>query len=433
LVSFALGTDTAGSGRVPAGFCNLVGVKPTPGLVSTRGVVPACRTLDCVSIFALCCGDGAVLLERLEGFDGADPYARRAGDPLGPLRRVGVPRAEQLVFDGDADYGRLYAAACRRLEALEVELRPVDFGPLFEAAALLYDGPWVSERYLAAQELIERDPDALLPVTRSIIERGRAVTGPAAFAGLYRLQALRRRAEAIFAEVDALVVPTAPTIWTAAEVAEDPIGRNTALGTYTNFVNLLDLAALAVPAGFRRDGLPFGITLIGPAFADRALLELGGRCHAAAGLRLGAGTAPVPAPAPVAGAAGRVSVAVCGAHMQGLPLNHELTGRGGRLVARTRTAPYYRLYALPGGPPQRPGLLRPADGAAIEVEVWELPLAAFGGLVAGVPPPLAMGTVTLADGQQVKGFVCEPYATPDAADITRFGGWRRFIAGAAAD
>ena len=429
LVSFALGTDTAGSGRVPAGFCNLVGVKPTPGLVSTRGVVPACRSLDCVSIFALCCDDGGAVLDVVADFDPADPFARRAGAPAGPLRRLGVPRPEQLAFSGDADYARLYGEACRRLEALAIELRPVDFGPLLEAAALLYHGPWIAERYLAARDLLEDAPAALLPVTRSIIERGRDVTGAETFAGLYRLQALRRQAETMFAEVDGLVVPTAPTIWTEDEVADDPVGRNSLLGTYTNFVNLLDLAALAVPSGRRRDDLPFGITLIGPAFADRALLDLAGRYHATTGLGLGTGRVPVPAPRAAPPRPERARIAVCGAHMEGLALNHELTDRGGRLVARTRTAACYRLYALPGGPPQRPGLVRGADGAAIEVEVWELPLAAFGSLVQSVPAPLAIGTLTLADGRAVKGFVCEAHAAAGADDITRFGGWRRFLAG----
>jgi allophanate hydrolase len=432
LVSFALGTDTAGSGRVPAGFCNLVGVKPTRGLVSTRGVVPACRSLDCVSIFALCCDDGAVVLDVLAGFDPADPYSREAGQAPGPLRRLGMPQAAQLAFHGDDGYARLFDEACARLEAQGVALRPVDFGPLFEAAALLYQGPWIAERYLAAQALLEQDPPALLPVIREVVGRGRAVGGAEVFAGLHRLQALRRHLEALLVEVDGLVVPTAPSIWTQAEVADDPIGRNAVLGTYTNFVNLLDLAALAVPAGWRADGLPFGITLIEPAFAEAALLELGGRFHAASGLRLGGSATPVPAPAPAATRAPeRIAIAVCGAHMTGLPLNPELTRRGGRLVARTRTAPCYRLYALPGGRPQRPGLMRDAGGAAIEVELWELPLASFGSFVAGVPAPLAIGTLTLVDGRDVKGFLCEAHAAAGATDITPLGGWRQFLMGQA--
>ena len=426
LASFALGTDTAGSGRVPAGFCNLVGVKPTRGLVSTRGVVPACRSLDCVSVFALCCDDGAAILDVIDGFDPQDPFARRHGAASGPIRRLGVPRAEQLQFCGDRDYARLFDQALERFDGVGVEVRAVDFGPLFEAAALLYDGPWVAERWLAAQDLIERDPGALLPVTRSIIERGRDIGAADAFAGLYRLAALRQEAEAILAEVDGLVVPTAPTIWTQAEVADDPIGRNSALGTYTNFVNLLDLAALAVPSGFRADGLPFGVTLIGPAFSDRALLDLGGRLHM--GLRMGAGQVPAPAPRPLPEERGRVRLAVCGAHMEGLPLNGELVARGGRLAARTRTAPCYRMYALPGGPPSRPGLVRDDGGSAIEVEVWDLPVEALGSLMQKVPAPLSIGTLALEDGTQVKGFLAEAHAVRDALEITSLGGWRRFLA-----
>jgi allophanate hydrolase len=364
----------------------------------------------------------------VEGFDPGDPFSRPGGDPPGPIRRLGIPRPEPLVFSGDHDHARLLVEACDRLETLGVEVLPVDFGPLFEAAALLYDGPWVTERYLAVQDLIERDPGALLPVTRSIIEGGRAITGTETFAALYRLKALRRQAEAIFDQVDGLVVPTTPTIWTHAEVADDPIGRNNALGTYTNFVNLLDLAALAVPSGFRPDGLPFGITLIGRTFADQSLLDLGGRFHAATGACLGTSAMPVPGPGPSRREPGRVRLAVCGAHMEGLPLNHELAGRRGRLVARTRTTPCYRLYALPGDPHRRPGLVRSADGAAIEVEVWDLPLAAFGSFVQDVPAPLAIGTLTLEDGSMVKGFLAETHATRDAHDITSFGSWRRFLA-----
>jgi allophanate hydrolase len=427
LVSFALGTDTAGSGRVPASFCNLVGVKPTRGLVSTRGVVPACRSLDCVSIFALCCNDGAAILDLIEGFDRADPFSRPAGEAPAPMLRVGVPADEQLVLH-HRDDRRLFARACARLERLGIELSPIDFGPLFETASLLYEGPWVAERYLAVQELIEQDPDALLPVTRNIIERGREITAAETFAGFYRLAELRRAAEAIFDQVDGLVVPTAPTVWTRDEVAADPVRRNSLLGTYTNFVNLLDLAALAVPAGFRQGGLPFGITLIGRAFSDRALLDLGGRLHAGAGHRFGTSTLPVPEYRPIWRQPGRVCIAVCGAHMQGMPLNHELTERQGRLLARTRTAPCYRLYVLPGNPPQRPGLVRCEDGAAIEVEVWDLPLASLDSLVQSVPAPLAIATLTLVDGSAVQGFVAEAHATHDALDITHLGGWRQYLA-----
>jgi len=265
----------------------------------------------------------------IEGFDSGDPFSRPKGDTAEPIGCLGIPRPEQLSFSGDDDYAHLFVEACDRLKALGVEIRPVDFGPLFEAAALLYDGPWVTERYLAIHDLIDRDPGALLPVTRSIIESGRAVTGTETFAALYRLKALRRQAEAIFDQVDGLVVPTAPTIWTQAEVADDPIGRNKALGTYTNFVNLLDLAALAVPSGFRRDGLPFGITLIGTAFADRSLLDLGERFHAATGLAVGTSASPVPNPRPSRREPGRVRLAVCGAHMEGLALNAERSSSGG--------------------------------------------------------------------------------------------------------
>jgi allophanate hydrolase len=431
LASFALGTDTAGSGRVPAAFNNLLGVKPTRGLLGTSGVVPACRSLDCVSVFALDSNDAAAVMTVAAADDPRDPYAREArpGPPARGHFRFGSPRAEQLEFFGDDEAARLYQEALKRLVGLGGEPVTIDLQPFLEAARLLYHGPWIAERYVAVEAFIERHGEAMLPVTRQIIAAGRSIGAVDAFKGLQRLQALRRDADEILQTVDFVVTPTAGTIYTIDAVNIDPVTLNSRLGYYTNFMNLLDCAAVAVPAGFRADGLPFGVTLFAPAFHDAALLAYAARLHHAGGLALGATGRPVPAPPDAAAHDELIRLVVCGAHLQGLPLNHQLTKRGARLIAATRTASRYRLYALAGGPPRRPGLVRVASGGkAIEVEVWELPLAALGGFVAGIPAPLGIGTVELEDGAWHKGFICEPCALEEAVDITACGGWRAWLA-----
>jgi len=431
LASFALGTDTAGSGRVPAAFNNLIGIKPTRGLLSSAGVVPACRSLDCMSVFALDCADAAAVMAVAGGFDARDPYAREArpGPPAQARFRFGLPREEQLEFFGDAAAAELYHASLERLVQLGGAPVFIDLEPFLEAARLLYQGPWLAERYTAVEAFIESHGEAMLPVTREIIAAGRALGAVEAFKGLHRLKALRRAADNILGSVDFVVTPTAGTIYTLEAVNREPVTLNSRLGYYTNFMNLLDCAAVAVPAGFRADGLPFGVTLFAPAFHDAALLAYAARLHHAGGLALGATGRPVPAPPDAAAHDERIRLVVCGAHLQGLPLNHQLTTRGARLVAATRTASRYRLYALAGGPPQRPGLVRAvAGGAAIEVEVWELPLAELGGFVAGIPAPLGIGTVELEDGTWHKGFICEPCALEEAVDITACGGWRAWLA-----
>ena len=433
LVSFALGTDTAGSGRVPAAFNNLVGLKPTRGLLSTNGVVPACRTLDCVSVFALTTTDAAAVLDVVAGFDTTDPYSRpaSAGRARVPAQfRFGVPKATQLEFFGNREYATLFDTAVAQLQALGGECVEIDFTPFLEAARLLYEGPWLAERYVALRDFIERQPEALHPVTRAVIEKGRVALAVDAFAAMYRLAELRRAVEPVLESVDVIVTPTAGTIYRIAELEADPLRPNSELGYYTNFMNLLDLAAVAVPAGFLPDGLPFGVTLCADAFSDRALLDIAARFESAQALPLGATGCPRPTTAVVGGLpAGYVAVAVCGAHLSGLALNHQLTERGGFLLEATRTAPLYRFYALPGGPPYRPGLVRVRDaGAAIAVELWALPLEHYGSFVAGIPAPLGISSVQLADGRSVQGFVCEAYALAGAEDITAHGDWRRYLA-----
>lgn len=436
-VSFALGTDTAGSGRVPAGFNNIVGLKPSRGRLSTYGVVPACRSLDCVSMFALTNDDAECVLRAAEAFDDHDEYSRdfslttepacRAAD--GTVR-IGVPRASQLEFFGDEGYAAAFVDAIDRVRALGWQVVEIDFAPFADAARLLYDGPWLAERYVALEQFLFDHADAFHPVTRAIVQRGADGSAAQAFAAQYRLKQLERRTQAAWNEIDVLMVPTAPSIYSIADVEADPVALNSRLGTYTNFVNLLDLAAVAVPVGFRSDGMPFGITLIGPCAADRTLLRYADRVHRASVERLGATRFAFPPPnEPATLPRGHVAVVVCGAHMNGLPLNHQLTDRRAVLVRATRTAPTYRFYALPGGPPKRPGLVRVKEGGSpIDVEVWAVPQHAFGSFVDGIPSPLGIGKIELEDGSLVSGFLCEPIAIEGAEEITALGSWRTYVA-----
>jgi allophanate hydrolase len=435
LASFALGTDTAGSGRVPAAFNNLIGYKPSLGTLSMRGVVPACRTLDTVSIFALTAGDADQVRAVVARTDVEDPWSRalprapRAGFGQRADFHVAVPGRAQLEFFGNTEYAHLFELAVQRLRDLGGEIHEVDIAPLLEAARLLYAGPWVAERYLATESLLNVDPGAMLAVTRQIIEGGAAPRATDAFRAWYRLQSLKHAAQPLWETMDVLLLPTAGTHYRIAEIEADPIALNSNLGRYTNFVNLMDLAAVAVPAGFTSAGLPFGISLIAPAGSDPDLLALAARAQRAAVDR--AGIMPLP-PASVAASmtqVGFVDVMVCGAHMSGLPLNAQLTERGAWRLAVTRTAPIYRCYALPGGPPLRPGLVQVAEnGVAIDVEVWRMPVEQFGSFVAGIPAPLGIGKVRLADGSLVCGFICESLGVNGARDISDFGGWRQYLA-----
>ncbi len=437
LAPLALGTDTAGSGRVPAAFANIVGLKPSRGLVSAAGVVAACRTLDCVSILALTVDDAMAMLSVIAGPDAADPFSRpRPPRGVGPLPnglRLGVPIKGERLFFGDRAAETAYEAALARFAGLGAEIVEVDIEPFYAAARLLYEGPWVAERYLTVRALIASAPESLHPVTRQVILAGAHGTAADAFAAFYQLEELRRVSDHTFRSIDALVVPTAPTIYTIEQVFADPIGLNSRLGSYTNFVNLLDLCGLAVPAAMRPDGAPFGVTLLAPAGEDAALAAIGRQFHHATGLPLGALNYPQPPLAkqpPAAPAAGEIPIAVVGAHLSGMPLNGELRSAGGRLIERTATAPHYRLYALAGTRPPKPGLLRvqKGTGAAIELEIWALSEAAFGRFVAAVPPPLSIGTLELNDGRGVKGFLVEAEAIAGARDISSFGGWRAFMA-----
>jgi allophanate hydrolase len=441
LVSFALGTDTAGSGRVPAAFNNVVGLKPTRGLISTTGVVPACRSLDCVSVFALTCDDAATVLRVTAGFDASDIASREMGDfrDFSPVNasdfRFGVPAQKYLRFFGNSAAAALFDAAVKRLESLGGKRVEIDFSPFVAAGQLLYQGPWVVERLEAAAKLLATQPEAILPVTRAILNSGSRFTVADALAAVRQLRAYCHAAEKEWAKIDILALPTAGTIYTIAEVEADPIALNANLGYYTHFANLMDLCAISVPTGFQPDGLPSGLMLLGPAGRDEVLTSIGSRYHLATGLTLGATGAPLPQPRqqPIAASVSTpnaVRVAVMGAHLAGQPLNHQLLSRNAQLVRSCRTAPRYRLYALARTVPPKPGLLRVAEdegGMPIDVEVWEMTAENFGTFVAAIPPPLGIGTIELEDGTLVKGFICEPYAITNAHDITHHGGWRQYL------
>lgn len=434
-VSFALGTDTAGSGRVPAAFNNILGLKPSRGVLSTSGVVPACRTLDTVSLFTLTATDALAVFDSAAGFDPADPYSRRP--PSGGLRsapidltrfRVGIPAREQLRFFGDREYESAFSSAVERIRSLGGTVVSVDFAPFLEAASLLYEGPWVAERFAAIRPFIESNPNALLAVTRTIIDRGRIPTAVDLFEAQYRLQSLKRSTDKAWNQVDLIMTPTTGTIPTIAEVQVDPFEINTALGYYTNFMNLLDYCAVTVPADFRSDGLPFGVTLFAPTFRDRELLAICHEFQVSTDLPLGTSERMLPkATSFPSFPSHTVPVAVCGAHMTGFPLNHELTTRGARFVQRTHTAPEYQLYALSEERVERPGLIRVAEGGvSIEVEVWELPSENVGEFLMQIESPLGIGFVRLWNGDSVPGFLCEGAAIPRSHNISDFGSWRRY-------
>jgi allophanate hydrolase len=458
LVSFALGTDTAGSGRIPAGFNNIVGLKPSRGLISARGVFPACRSLDCVSVFALTCNDTMEVLSQAQGPDGEDPFSRTA-PPVTRSRppehfRFGVPDDGHLEFFGDDEYAVLFREARGRLESMGGMAVTIPFAPFAEAARLLYQGPWLAERQAAFGDFLDGHPQEVLPVIREVMSKAKGLSALDGFKAYYRLKELRSAVAALFGGMDFLLVPTAATHYTRAQVEADPILLNTRLGYYTNFANLLDLSAIAVPSGLRGNGLPFGITCIAPAFREPLLAALGSAFHSRTGLPLGATGATdatgavgasgsvgamVAASAPSAASAASASsftgisdagvrLAVAGLHLSGQPLNPQLTDLGARLALSCRTAPNYGLHALTRGPKHFPGLVRrPSGGAAIEVEVWEMSPSALGAFLENVREPLCIGTVELESGEKVKGFLCESYGAEDAPDITSFGGWRSYL------
>lgn len=427
VASFALGTDTAGSGRVPAALNNLVGLKASKGLISTAGVLPACRTLDCVTTFTATAREASQLLALTARLDPRDEYSRsnpswNDGTAFGVPRpfRFGVPRAQDLEFFGCEEGPLLFGDAIDRLKAAGGEAVELDLSPFLEAARLLYEGPWVAERYSVAGELMEENPEAVLPVIRAVLAKAPAVSGVQTFRAQYRLQALKAVCDKALEGLDCVLTPTIGRPVTLAELDAEPVLRNSELGYYTNFMNLLDYAAVAVPSGFMANGLPWGVTLFGRAFTDQYLLGVADALQRQQDPALPTPNNPA--------RHDRARLVVCGAHLDGLALNWQLRQRDARLIEATYSSKDYKLYALAGGPPLRPGMLRVAEGGvAIEVEVWELPSRELGSFLTGIPAPLGLGKVQLADGRWESGFICEPYGLEGAIDISHLGGWRAYL------
>ncbi|WP_224702102.1 allophanate hydrolase [Devosia aquimaris] len=438
LASFSIANDAAGSGRVPAAFNNIVGIKPTPGLVSNACVSGGgcVKTIETLSVFALTVEDGMAVTRLIAGYDPSYPFSRPEADdvPLVPVPppaafKFGIPKGDALRFFGDAEAERLFGEAVARAEAMGGTAVPVDFTPFEETQRILYEGPWISERALSLDAVLARHGEAIHPVTRQILSKSGGFTALDTFAAIHRIAELKRDTRAVWDEIAVLMVPTTPTIYSKAEIAADPIALNARLGIYTNFVNLMGLCGVAVPNGFRADGLPQGVTFLAPGFAEARAAGIAAAFHRRTGLNLGAFDNPYPGEtANDVLPAGYRALAVVGAHMSGMPLNVELVERGGILLRKARTSPDYRLFALSTTPP-KPGLVRSSgEGGSIDLEIWALPLAGFGDFIDRIPAPLGVGKVTLDDGSQVTGFLCEAAAVEGQEDITRFAGWRAYRA-----
>lgn len=430
IVTFSLGTDTAGSGRVPAALNNIVGLKPSLGALSARGVVPACRTLDTVSIFALTVPDAWAAFKAAAQYDAKDAYARKiAVGPLGSPQAVltiGIPNADSIEFYGDAVQAASFSATVERLKAQGARIVELDFTPFYDVAKMLYEGAWVAERMTVLEDMMRATPEEIHPVTRAIVGAADNYSAADAFRGMYKLADLKRVADEALEGLDLLCVPSIPTFYSTADLDADPVTPNSRLGTYTNFVNLMDFCGITVPTDPRTDNRPGSVTLLARSGQDGTAAALAAQLHHEAEPALGATRAKVPPTInrPADAGVGEIAIAVVGAHMSGLALNHQLTDRGARFLEATTTAPEYRFFALPGGPPHRPGLLLSPDGRSIELEIWAMPSEHFGSFMAGIPEPLCIGTVRLADGRSVKGFLVEHHATLEAKDITASMGWR---------
>ena len=429
LVPFSLGTDTAGSGRVPAAFNDLIGLKPTLGFISTKGVVDACKSLDCVSVFAHTCDDADEVLLVAGKHDPEEAWSRPVPEKWKRFPgkfKFGMPRDGDLMFFGWEDARELFDQAVKRFTEMGGDAVEVSLEPFLAAAKLLYEGPWVTERFVGIRDFLDTNPDSIFPVTRAIIEGGRTPLASDFFEARYKLAECKRLADVEMAKVDFIIAPTTPRNFTLDEVAAEPVKLNSVLGTYTNFMNLLDYSALALPAGFYEDRLPWGVTIFAPAGMDRALLEYGSTYEQAMGRQKAANFGE---------GFDEVMVVVCGAHMQGMPLNWQLTDRGGDFLASMKTAECYRMYVVPAGEgmPERPALVRVKEGEGVEIdcEVWTLPTAQFGDFVSKIPAPLGIGKVMMDGGVIHSGFIAEAIAMEGARDISEFGGWRGYVARAA--
>lgn len=436
LVSFSLGTDTAGSGRVPASFNNLVGLKPSIGLLSMVGVLPACRSIDCVSIFALTTDDANKALEQAAVYDSEDQYARKItfdnnikqyGIPS-EVFTFAVPKKDQLEFFGNDSAQTIFLDSIKKMEGIGGVKKEIDFSPFMQAAKLLYEGPWVAERYVAIEEVIQQHPENLLPVINTIIGGGEGKLATDAFKAEYQMQGYRSKAKDILSQFDFLMTPTAGTIYTIDEVNAEPIKLNSNLGYYTNYMNLLDCACVAVPAGYLDNGLPWGVSLVSTAMHDRQLLSFANKWQQSNQLTLGNLEIALPdSDAAAISYSDTVPIIVCGAHLEGLALNWQLTERGAALLEKTQSSSSYRMFVIEGAI-ERPGMVRDdKEGTAIDIEIWQVPKLEFGSFVAAIPGPLGIGKVETADGRWLPGFICEGYAIEGAREISHLGGWRSYI------
>lgn len=434
IVTFSLGTDTAGSGRVPAALNNIVGLKPTLGALSATGLVPACRTLDTISIFALTVDDAYAAFAIARGYDEGDAYSKPLNhealtEPF-PNLSIGVPDDASIEFFGDEAQRSAFLRDVERLRAHGAQIEYLDFNPLYAVAAMLYQGAWVAERYTVIEDLLAKDPETIHPVTRQIIAHAESMSAADAFRGFYRLADLKRATEPMLEGIDMLCVPTIPTFYSVEELEADPITLNNNLGTYTNFVNLLDMCGIAVPTASRSDGRPGSVTLLAPAGHDSAVASVARSFEVDCSRAMGATKHPVPVPTKLAATPNHdIEIAVCGAHMSGLPLNWQLTELGAKFVRKAKTSHQYQFYALAGGPPMRPGLVRSVSPqeAGISLEIWSMPKAAFGSFMEGIPVPLGIGSIELSNGEWVKGFLCEQVGVQGATDISHIGDWREFL------
>ena len=434
IVSFSLGTDTAGSGRVPAALNNIVGLKPTLGAFSASGVVPACRSIETVSIFALTVEDAYTAFEVANSYDPDDAYAREIA--LRPLTQpksdlvVGIPSQSSIKFMGDKAQEASFYDSVDVLKSQGYTIIEIDFEPFYEIANMLYYGSWVAERYTVIEDLLEKDPNAILPVTKKIITLAESRSAADAFKGFYKLKELSRLVEPQLDAVDILCVPSIPTFYSVDDLENDPITPNNNFGTYTNFVNLMDMCGIAVPTPSRSDGRPGSVTLLAPKGEDALVASVGLSIEAEGARNLGATDWAFSSSVELAETAkDTITIAVCGAHMDGLPLNKDLLSRGACFAEKVASAPDYKFYALAGGPPYRPGMVRceAGQGVEVEMELWELPISQFGSFMQTIPSPLGIGTLKLSDGRAVKGFICEAEGVKDAEDISEMKSWRRYL------
>lgn len=402
--AFALGTDTAGSGRVPALLNNLVGFKSSFGAWSTKGLVKACASLDCITVFSVDLEEAVIVDDVVRGFIGEDPWSKEIPKPVSRLpKKICLPnKAPEFYGPYGREYEKAWNESVEKIQELNIPIEYIDYDMFSEAAAILYEGPWVAERWKDLVDFIKENPDKVFPVTKTILESGGnpKFDAVSVFKAIHRLQELKVKTKIMLKDA-VLVMPTAGGTWTRDEVRENPIATNSHMGKYTNHCNLLDLSAIAIPSGYAAEDVPFGITIFSLSDEEGLLIGLGRELKEE-----------------------KITVAVCGLHMQGYPLEVQMIECGSKYLRTCKTADKYKLFKLNTNP-TKPGLIKvQSGGSSIEVELWEMPLDKLGYFTSLISSPLGMGKVELEDGSEVCGFICEEYGKQDGEDITIFGGWR---------